>query len=112
MPSEPSPFMNLDTFGYPETATQGSHGNYGDYPGYNNAYVNYQDYHKYIDQIPVVFQPYEEDIKDVLGDGNCGFRATASALRNSEDEWLLIRRLLIDEMVQFETHYRKAFQDE
>lgn len=71
-----------------------------------------RDYHNYIDQIPIVFHPYVENIKNVLGDGNCGFRATASALGYGEDQWLLIRRLLIDEMVQFETHYKKALKGE
>ena len=59
------------------------------------------DYNMYIDQIPTVFQPYVKDIKNVYGDGNCGFRATAYALGYREDDWLYIRRMLIKEMVEF-----------
>ena len=45
----------------------------------------------------------------MLGDGNCGFRATASALGYGEDEWLFIRRSLMEELLEFRNKYTKAF---
>ena len=67
------------------------------------------DYRMYVDQIPKIFIPYVKDIKNVYGDGNCGFRATAYALGYGEHNWLHIRRMLIDEMVEFKEQYTHVF---
>ncbi|XP_076886676.1 uncharacterized protein LOC143536616 [Bidens hawaiensis] len=69
------------------------------------------DYRTYIGEIPEIFQPYVEDIENVDGDGNCGFRATAVALGYHQNDWASIRRSLIEEMVQYEQLYRLAFND-
>ena len=63
----------------------------------------------YIDQILTVFQPHVEDIKNVYGDGTCGFQATAYALGQGEDDWLRIRNMLIDEMFEFKDQYTRLF---
>ncbi|XP_076943685.1 uncharacterized protein LOC143614011 [Bidens hawaiensis] len=69
------------------------------------------DYRTYIGEIPKIFQPYVEDIENVDGDGNCGFRATAVALGYHQNDWASIRRSLIEEMVQYEQLYRLTFND-
>lgn len=45
-----------------------------------------------MDRIPNVFHNYIETIQDILGDGNCGFRAVAICLGYGEDQWLYIRQ--------------------
>ena len=52
----------------------------------------------YLDQIPSVFHPYIVHIEDVLGDGNCGFRAISTCLGGHEDAWDNIRKELIGEL--------------
>ena len=52
----------------------------------------------YIDHMPIKFQPHVSDVKDVAGDGNCGFRAVAALLGHGEHMWLNIRNTMTDEM--------------
>ena len=50
-------------------------------------------------QIPSMFHHYITDIRDVRGDGNCGFRAIAACLGFGEDHWLYICKQLLDELL-------------
>ena len=43
-----------------------------------------------MNQIPSMFHHYVTDIRNVRGDGNCGFRAIAACLGFGEDHWLYI----------------------
>ncbi|KAL4568445.1 hypothetical protein LXL04_024058 [Taraxacum kok-saghyz] len=49
-------------------------------------------------EIPDMFHPYISHIQNVAGDGNCGFRAVAVSLGYDEDQWLYIRKQLLDEL--------------
>ena len=55
--------------------------------------------------IPSVYQKYITDIRDVYSDGNCGFRSVAVALGWEEDQWLLVRTLLLEEMEVNKEHW-------
>nr|KAJ0213308.1 hypothetical protein LSAT_V11C400163230 [Lactuca sativa] len=61
--------------------------------------------------IPDVFHDYIDKIQDVLGDGNCGFRAVAVNPGHNEDQWLYIRQQLLEELQSQFYAYQQAFTD-
>ena len=63
----------------------------------------------FIDSFPVGLRPYIRDVKDVLGDGNCGFRVVASWMDIGDDNWIQVRRDLIDELQQHYDYYTQLF---
>nr|KAJ0214254.1 hypothetical protein LSAT_V11C400163520 [Lactuca sativa] len=58
-----------------------------------------------------IFHDYIDDIHDVEGDEICGFRAVAVCLRYNEDEWLYIRKQLLEELKSQYYAYHKVFAD-
>ncbi|KAL8533634.1 hypothetical protein ACS0TY_009872 [Phlomoides rotata] len=40
----------------------------------------------YVSQMPVDYQPYVDDIKNVMANGHCGFRAVAALMGFGEDD--------------------------
>ncbi|KAL4560522.1 hypothetical protein LXL04_032674 [Taraxacum kok-saghyz] len=56
-----------------------------------------------------MFHPYISHIQNVAGDGNCGFRAVAVSLGFDEDQWLYIRKQLLDELHNKYEVYANAF---
>ncbi|KAL4566283.1 hypothetical protein LXL04_030397 [Taraxacum kok-saghyz] len=62
-----------------------------------------------MNEIPDMFHPYISHIQNVAGDGNCGFRAVAVSLRYDEDQWLYIRKQLLDELHNKYEVYANAF---
>jgi len=42
--------------------------------------------------------PFIEKIMDVIGDGNCGFRAIAESMGFTEESHVMVRRPLIQEV--------------
>ena len=52
----------------------------------------------YISQIPYLMRPYIEDIVNVRGDGNIGFRVVARHMRLNEEGHVLVRHALINEL--------------
>ncbi|KAK3204893.1 hypothetical protein Dsin_018939 [Dipteronia sinensis] len=63
----------------------------------------------FINSFPVGLRPYIHDVKDVLGDGNCGFRVVVSWMDIGDDNWIEVRRDLIDELQQHYDYYAKLF---
>ena len=61
--------------------------------------------------IPGIFHDYIDDIRDVEGDGNCGFRAIALCLGYNEDQWLYIRKQLLEELESQYYAYHRVFTD-
>ncbi|KEH25864.1 OTU-like cysteine protease [Medicago truncatula] len=59
----------------------------------------------YISQIPNLMRPYIEDIVNVKGDGNCGFRVVARHMRLNEDSHVLVRHALINELKNHKSDY-------
>ena len=49
---------------------------------------------QFSDYIPRIFHRRIKKVVNVLGDGNCGFRAVATALGRDENEWPLIKRII------------------
>ena len=41
----------------------------------------------YIDTLPSGLRPYILHVRDVIADGNCGFRAIAELMGLGEDSW-------------------------
>ncbi|KAL6498070.1 hypothetical protein OROGR_028467 [Orobanche gracilis] len=64
-----------------------------------------------MDEIPLIFHPYITHIQDVMGDGNCGFRAISVCLGYGEDEWLYVRRQLLGELLSSYHAYARVFSD-
>lgn len=62
-----------------------------------------------MDQFPVEIHPFIEDIIDVKGDSNCGYRAVAAQLGMGEESWALVRQDLIRELQQWQDNYAKLF---
>nr|KAJ0215804.1 hypothetical protein LSAT_V11C300123480 [Lactuca sativa] len=67
--------------------------------------------HRLIDEIQVMFHPYITHIQDVEGDGNCGFRAISVCLGYGENDWLYVRRQLLDELLSSYDAYARVFTD-
>ena len=66
---------------------------------------------KLIHHFPSFIQPLIEDIMNVEGDGNCGFRAVAVALGRDQSEWPPIRNLLKSNMEYNHFFYQKMFKE-
>jgi len=50
-------------------------------------------------------RPYIEDIVNVKGDGNCGFRIIARHLAMDKDSHILVRHALINELKNHKSDY-------
>lgn len=55
-----------------------------------------------------MFHPYVSHTKNVLGDGNCGFRTVVVCLGYAENRWLCMRQLL-DELDSNYDAYDRVF---
>ncbi|XP_022027111.1 uncharacterized protein LOC110928405 [Helianthus annuus] len=67
----------------------------------NIPYSSFQSFymHPLMEEIPKIFHPYVIHIEDVVGDGNCGFRAIAACLGYGEDQWLYVKEQLLHELL-------------
>ncbi|KAK2366952.1 PKS-NRPS hybrid synthetase [Trifolium repens] len=65
--------------------------------------------HKYLVQFPKHLIPHIIDVIEIVGDGNCGFRAIASLLGYTEDGWPMVRRELGNELRSNISLYEKIF---
>ena len=66
----------------------------------------------YISQIPNLMRPYVEDIVNVRGDGNCGFRVVARHMGFHEDDHVLVRHALINELKTHKSDYLPIYATE
>ena len=66
----------------------------------------------YSSQIPHLMRPYIEDIVNVRGDGNCGFRVVARHMRLNERDHVLVRRALINELKNYKSDYLPIYATE
>lgn len=64
---------------------------------------------QYLAQFPMHIHPHIIDIIEIMGDGNCGFRAIASLLGYTEDGWPMVRRELDNELKSNNSLYEKLF---
>jgi hypothetical protein len=65
--------------------------------------------HTLMSEIPVLFHPYVSLIRNVGGDGNCVFRAISVSLGYDEDQWLNIRKQLVEELESKYDDYARVF---
>ena len=61
--------------------------------------------------IPGIFHDYIDSIHDVEADENCGFRAVTVCLGYNEDQWLYIRKQLLEELESQYYAYHRVFTD-
>ncbi|XP_057527371.1 uncharacterized protein LOC130806355 [Amaranthus tricolor] len=61
------------------------------------------------DHIPFILPPYLFDWIDVIGDGNCGFRAIAATELGGEEAWPLLRRAMSLEMETHREQYARLY---
>jgi len=66
----------------------------------------------YISQIPHLMRPYVEDIVNVNGDGNCGFRVVARHMRLNEEDHVLVCHALINELKNHKSYYMPIYATE
>jgi len=66
----------------------------------------------YISQIPNLLRPYIEDIVNVRGDGNCGFRVIARHMGFNEEDHVLVRHALINELKNHKSDYLPIYGTE
>jgi len=59
--------------------------------------------------IPYILPPYLFDWIDVLGDGNCGFRAITVTEMGGEENWPLLRRAMSLEMETHRAQYGRIY---
>lgn len=55
-------------------------------------------------------RPYIENVRNVRGDGNCGFRVVAAAMGYGENEWVRVRDELLEELHTHTEHYMTIYQ--
>ena len=60
----------------------------------------------------MIMRPFIEDIVNVKGDGNCGFRVIARHLRMDEDSHVLVRHALINELKNHKSDYFSIYSTE
>ena len=63
----------------------------------------------YLDSFPHGLRPYISLVKDVIADGNCGFRAIADLLGMCDDGWIQVRKDLLKELYYHLDHYSQLF---
>jgi len=66
----------------------------------------------YISHISNLMRPYIEDIVNVKGDGNCGFRVVARHMGLNEDSYVLVRHALINELKNHKSDYLPFYATE
>jgi len=66
----------------------------------------------YISQIPNIMRPYIEEIINVRGDGNCGFRVIARHMGFNEEDHFLVRHALINELKNHKSDYLLIYATE
>ncbi|KEH22132.1 OTU-like cysteine protease [Medicago truncatula] len=65
-----------------------------------------------IDYMPRFMLPFIEKVVDVIGDGHCGFRAIAEFMGLTEQNHIMIRTLLIQEVKDHRDDYVEVFAGE
>ncbi|CAL5330385.1 unnamed protein product [Camellia sinensis] len=60
-------------------------------------------------EFPESLRPYIQLVKNVDADGNCGFRTIAGLMGFGEDEWLQVRKDLLQELHAHIDHYKSLF---
>ncbi|MCI03866.1 OTU-like cysteine protease, partial [Trifolium medium] len=66
----------------------------------------------YIDQMPLFMHPYIDDIIDVDGDGYCGYRVVVVDQNKGEDDYNLIRIVMIRELNLNRNRYKSLYGSE
>ncbi|CAG8544874.1 18826_t:CDS:2 [Gigaspora margarita] len=59
--------------------------------------------------IPKFMREHVSAYLDVIGDGNCGFRAIAVSIKKPEDYWSDVRKLIYNELCDHKSHYIHCF---
>ncbi|AES97825.2 hypothetical protein MTR_5g060540 [Medicago truncatula] len=59
--------------------------------------------------MPKFMRPYIKKIVDVIGDGNCGFRAIAESMGLTEESNVMVRRALIQEVKEHRNDYIEIY---
>ena len=63
-----------------------------------------------IEHVPQFLREYVVDIKEVGGDGNCGFRAIGEMIGIGQENWYSVRQSMINELRQNVAQYMKVYQ--
>ncbi|KAL8557593.1 hypothetical protein ACS0TY_004878 [Phlomoides rotata] len=66
----------------------------------------------FVTQMPVEYQPYVLDTKNVMADGHYGFRTVASLMGFGEDNWVRVRQDLMNELSRNLSLYAGVFLQE
>jgi hypothetical protein len=66
----------------------------------------------YISQIPNIIRPFVEEIVNVKGDGHCGFWVVARHLGMDEEDHVLVRQALIQELRNHKSDYMLIYDTE
>ncbi|XP_058726762.1 uncharacterized protein LOC131598149 [Vicia villosa] len=66
----------------------------------------------FIDGMPIFMHKYIDWIVNVVGDGNCGFRAVLALLGKGEDGHKVVRHEIIEELMNHKDSYTRVFGDE
>ncbi|XXG59129.1 hypothetical protein AAC387_Pa04g1266 [Persea americana] len=62
--------------------------------------------------LPKSLAPYILIVKDVVADGNCGFKAIAGLLGMGEDGWMQVRMDLSNELQRYQNYYALVYGGE
>ncbi|XP_058755968.1 uncharacterized protein LOC131629189 [Vicia villosa] len=66
----------------------------------------------FIKETPFLMHKYIKWIVNVVGDGNCGYRAVSGLLGNGEDSHTLVRHQLIQELKTHKDSYMRLYEEE
>ena len=73
--------------------------------------MNINDF-PYIDRVPAFMLPFLEGWFDPIGDGNCGFRVVADLFLGDQEQWIIARTMVANEMSVHPNVYSRMYADQ
>ena len=61
--------------------------------------------------IPDLVWPYILELRDVVGDGNCGFRCVADYVDGDQNNWRQVRHFMANEIAAYPQMYSRIYYD-
>lgn len=66
----------------------------------------------YVDHFPKFMLPFLEGWLDPIGDGNCGFRCVADFFLGDQEQWMLARTMVANEVAAHPNLYSQIYADQ
>ena len=67
-----------------------------------------KDFEPYMDIVPSCMHEHINGYYDILGDGNCGYRAVADQIGIGQEQWRIVRQSMIDKVKEIFPLYKET----